>query len=325
MAARIALQKSGLLNRTFHDPEHHAGNYELVRFRDFNVRVFRVRRTQDHSAFLAQILLDDRFAVNHRDDNVPGAGLLRIIDQKQVSVFRFDDLADLLRRDYRLNQRRSLERAEDAIVHLKSYFGNYRAVDISDHEVDGYVDLRLQGDKIANSTVNYEVALLKRMYRLARMVLGGYRPEFPRIPINNIRKGFFEESEFRALLAQLDEDLRPPVEFAYITGWRMQSEVFPLQWQQVDFQAGEVRLGCSLEMAPKSPNCANNCARDKPTATICSKDRTEHAVGIGRQGGQGLGGGFVYPAHLFPGEESCQDNSRTVILWGEGDGGRPGS
>ncbi len=156
--------------------------------------------------------------------------------------FRFDDLAELLRRDYRLNQRRSLDRAEDAITHLKGYFGNYRAIDVTDNEVDGYVDLRLQEEKAANSTVNYEVAMFKRMYRLGRKILGGYRPEFPRIKINNIRKGFFEEAEFRALLSQLNEDLRPPVEFAYITGWRMQSEVFPLQWAQVDFQAGEVRL-----------------------------------------------------------------------------------
>jgi integrase len=29
---------------------------------------------------------------------------------------------------------------------------------------------------------------------------------------------------------------------AYITGWRIQSELLPLQWQQVDFLAGELRL-----------------------------------------------------------------------------------
>jgi integrase len=32
------------------------------------------------------------------------------------------------------------------------------------------------------------------------------------------------------------------VEFAYITGWRIKSEILPLEWRHVDFGAGEVRL-----------------------------------------------------------------------------------
>jgi integrase len=28
----------------------------------------------------------------------------------------------------------------------------------------------------------------------------------------------------------------------YVTGWRINSEVLPLQWRQVDLKAGEVRL-----------------------------------------------------------------------------------
>ena len=36
--------------------------------------------------------------------------------------------------------------------------------------------------------------------------------------------------------------MRPVAGFAYITGWRMPSEVLPLEWRNVDFAAGEVRL-----------------------------------------------------------------------------------
>jgi integrase len=32
------------------------------------------------------------------------------------------------------------------------------------------------------------------------------------------------------------------VTFAYITGWRTNSEILPLQWRQVDFESGAVRL-----------------------------------------------------------------------------------
>lgn len=40
----------------------------------------------------------------------------------------------------------------------------------------------------------------------------------------------------------LREPVRPAATFAYITGWRIDSEVLPLEWRQVDFGAGEVTL-----------------------------------------------------------------------------------
>lgn len=40
----------------------------------------------------------------------------------------------------------------------------------------------------------------------------------------------------------MPEPIRPIVAFAYITGWRIASEVLPLQWRHVDFKGGEVRL-----------------------------------------------------------------------------------
>ncbi len=44
------------------------------------------------------------------------------------------------------------------------------------------------------------------------------------------------------LMAHLPADLCPVIEFAYVTGWRIASEVLPLEWRHVDFQGGEVRL-----------------------------------------------------------------------------------
>lgn len=44
------------------------------------------------------------------------------------------------------------------------------------------------------------------------------------------------------MLAELPEPLRPPMEFAYWTGWRIQDEVLALTWAQVDFDAGIMRL-----------------------------------------------------------------------------------
>ena len=67
------------------------------------------------------------------------------------------------------------------------------------------------------------------------------KPHIPRLHVSNARAGFFEESEFRAVLDQLPTYLKPPMTFAYLTGWRS-SEVLGLKWTNVDFRAQEIRL-----------------------------------------------------------------------------------
>ena len=59
---------------------------------------------------------------------------------------------------------------------------------------------------------------------------------------SNVRTGFFDREQFDSAIAHLPEALRPMVTFAYITGWRIPSEVLTLQWRQVDLDAGTVRL-----------------------------------------------------------------------------------
>ena len=44
------------------------------------------------------------------------------------------------------------------------------------------------------------------------------------------------------MLGHLPDYLKPVVEFAYLSGWRVRSEVLPLTWRQVDFEHGVVRL-----------------------------------------------------------------------------------
>jgi integrase len=48
--------------------------------------------------------------------------------------------------------------------------------------------------------------------------------------------------QYESTLAHLPEGMRPIVTFAHVTGWRINSEVLPLQWRQVDLGIGEVRL-----------------------------------------------------------------------------------
>ena len=62
------------------------------------------------------------------------------------------------------------------------------------------------------------------------------------LPEHNVRTGFFEADQFTAVKKQLRPALQPVAEFAYLTGWRVQSEVLPLEWRHVDLKAGIVTL-----------------------------------------------------------------------------------
>jgi integrase len=69
------------------------------------------------------------------------------------------------------------------------------------------------------------------------------RPHIPKLkePAQP-RKGFFEYGDFVKMRDHLDPPLRNIAEFEYVTGWRIDTEVLPLLWRQVDFAAGEVRI-----------------------------------------------------------------------------------
>lgn len=71
---------------------------------------------------------------------------------------------------------------------------------------------------------------LKRSFILA--VQAGkflHRPHIPMLEEDNVRKGFFERQQMEAVRERLPEPLRPVVTFAYITGWRVPSEVLTLE------------------------------------------------------------------------------------------------
>jgi hypothetical protein len=102
----------------------------------------------------------------------------------------FDDLADGLVRDYRINNRRSAARVDKTVQRLRAYFGSRLAVDIDADQVQAYTDLRLgQGAKPA--TINRELAALKRMFSIAVATRKGfrYRPYIPLLAEDNAREG----------------------------------------------------------------------------------------------------------------------------------------
>ena len=156
---------------------------------------------------------------------------------------RFDELAEGFLRDYRINQRKSLVRAEGSVGHLKRYFEGYRVPEITSPKIEAYIESRLK-EGAANATINRELSALKRMLNIGARQTPPKVDRVPYIPMlkeNNVRKGFFEHAEFVVLRDALPDYLKGFVTFAYKTGWRL-SEITDLPWNQVDLDNGIVRL-----------------------------------------------------------------------------------
>jgi len=155
----------------------------------------------------------------------------------------FNELAEDLKTEYRIEGKKSLDRLENSINHLKKVFDGMHAMEINTARVKRYIDLR-QNEGAKNGTINRELAALSKLLNLGaqntpRKVVTV--PYIPKLKEANPRKGFFENEEYRAVLAKLPEFYRGPVTFAYYTGWR-QGEVLDLQWSNVDLQENTVTL-----------------------------------------------------------------------------------
>jgi integrase len=108
--------------------------------------------------------------------------------------------------------------------------------------VTAYIACR-QDEKAAPSTINNELAALGRMFTLA--VIAGKkatRPHISKLALDNARKGFFERNQFEWVHEHLPDDLKPMLEVAYITGWRINSEILTRQKHHLDLKAGWLRL-----------------------------------------------------------------------------------
>jgi integrase len=162
------------------------------------------------------------------------------IEAKRI---KFEDLSKDYLSDYRINERKSLVRAEISVNHLQGFFAGMRAVEISTSKIRQYIERRME-DEAANGTINRELTALKRMLNLGARCTPPKVDRVPYVPMlkeNNVRKGFFEPGDFMALRDKLPAHLKEFATFAYKTGWR-KSEICNLEWKQVDLDRGTVRL-----------------------------------------------------------------------------------
>jgi integrase len=178
-----------------------------------------------------------------------GQGKLPGADAERVTLA---DLGRILVDDYGLKGNRTTARAQQSLVHVREHFGeNARALDVTADALVGYA-MERQRAGAAPATVKNELAALRRAFNLA--VRAGrlpQRPAFPIIDARNRRKGFFEDSDFRAVLAHLPPDVAAVAEFLYWTGWR-KGEALTLEWRHVDLKAGIIRIDDSKNGEPRT-------------------------------------------------------------------------
>ncbi|MGH9382409.1 MAG: tyrosine-type recombinase/integrase, partial [Thermoanaerobaculia bacterium] len=160
----------------------------------------------------------------------------------KIGRLRFEQAVSDVVADYRQNGRASTSDVEARIrLHIEPWFGGRRMASITTADVRAYSGHRL-GEGAAPASINRELAVLKRAFRLAEQ--GGTvlsRPHIAMLKEDNTRQGFFERDEFEDVRANLPEYLRGAVTLMYFAGWR-RGEVLPLAWAQVDRSARTIRL-----------------------------------------------------------------------------------
>jgi integrase len=153
---------------------------------------------------------------------------------------RYEDLRELILRDYRTKGRRSLQSLEHSVLYnLDKFWLGRRVTDVTAITVDLYIDRRIE-QGAAHATRNNELAALKRMFRLGvekKLISPVLLPVIKITQPDNARQGFLDLSQFLSIAEQLPARLVPLCQWLYATSWRV-GEGTALLWTDLDFAEG---------------------------------------------------------------------------------------
>jgi len=153
---------------------------------------------------------------------------------------KINGLFNLLLEDYRRNDRTDLYQAELRIAkHLRPSFGDLKAAKLSSHHIRSYMDIR-KAAGASNATINRELSLLRRAFNLGTYEdppLVSRAPRIPKLKEDNVREGFLEPDQYRAILDALREPVKPIFVVAYHLGMRT-GELLKLRRDWIDLDEG---------------------------------------------------------------------------------------
>lgn len=157
------------------------------------------------------------------------------------------DLYAAVEADLRVKKRKDLTNVQIRwSKHMQPFFGaQAKASEIQYENVFRYTEMRATKGA-SPATINRELSLLKRMYKLA-FITGRIKyqpPHIEMLPANNAREGFVKDWEYEALAretAKIGMWLRAMFEVAFTYGWR-KSELLSLRVRQLDFTERTISL-----------------------------------------------------------------------------------
>jgi len=147
---------------------------------------------------------------------------------------RFDELTEDYLTDYKVNQRKSIDKADRSIENLTKFFGGRRVISITTAKVKEFINQKVE-EGWANATINRHLSALRHIFNLAYQRTPKKVREVPYIPIleeNNVRQGFFEHEEYLAVKNALPNYLKAIATFGYYTG-RRKANVLGLTWDRL--------------------------------------------------------------------------------------------
>jgi integrase len=152
-------------------------------------------------------------------------------------------LLDLVVCDYKARKLRSVEDLKWRIEGIRDRTGKIRAAKYGTDHIQAYIAQR-QGDRMADSTINRELAIVRRGFNLAykhepRLI--DRVPTFNLIELDNTRQGFLEHEQYRTLLAELPDRLKVLFVVGFHLGTRL-GTLRRMKWPQVDFVNREIRI-----------------------------------------------------------------------------------